>query len=188
MGRQRRDRRTQGDDVHSDFNSDHRNSRQAHGGRLRMSREASADSEWEMGNAVSDADNDVNIDNHSEMQGIHQFDGGVGVGGHGAGLLSDDDFEAWIITLLEEYFDMTPIDFDMGSSNILDNKNKKKIVTQKSRFKPSTRIGTSDPSMLSNVNGPSLFNILESGLSPYSTMIPIIPQGNAPQSDIIFES
>ncbi|KAK1316211.1 Magnesium transporter MRS2-5 [Acorus calamus] len=58
MGRQIRDRRTQGDDVHSDFNSDHRNSRQAHGGRLRMSREASADSEWEMGNAVSDADND----------------------------------------------------------------------------------------------------------------------------------
>ncbi|KAK1269514.1 hypothetical protein QJS04_geneDACA006947 [Acorus gramineus] len=61
MGRQRRDRRMQGDGVHSDINSDHRDSRQAHDGRLRMSREASADSEWdsdEMGNAVSDADND----------------------------------------------------------------------------------------------------------------------------------
>ncbi|KAK1283533.1 hypothetical protein QJS10_CPB21g01261 [Acorus calamus] len=60
------------------------------------------------------------------MRGNYQFDGGVGVGGHDAGLLSDDDFDAWITTLLEEDFDMTPIDIDMGGSNILDNKNKRK--------------------------------------------------------------
>ncbi|KAK1301467.1 Homeobox-leucine zipper protein ROC4 [Acorus calamus] len=60
------------------------------------------------------------------MRDNHQFDGGVGVGEHGAGLLSDDDFDAWITTLLEEDFDMTPIDFDTGGSNILDNKNKRK--------------------------------------------------------------
>ncbi|KAK1316214.1 hypothetical protein QJS10_CPA05g01718 [Acorus calamus] len=150
------------------------------------------------------------------MRGNHQFDGDVGVGGHGAGLLSDDDFEAWITTLLEEDFDMTPIDFDMDGSNILENQNIKKksrhtkehIQALNSRTlretqhekvsnqnmvpkspKPLEGIGTSDQSMLSAVNGPSsLFNVLESGLSLYSTMIPIIPQGNAPQLDIIFES
>ncbi|KAK1269515.1 Homeobox-leucine zipper protein ROC4 [Acorus gramineus] len=241
------------------------------------------------------------------MRDNHQFDGGVGVGEHGAGLLSDDDFEAWITTLLEEDFDMTPIDFDIDDSNILENKNKRKKyrhtkeqvqalnsvfeqcnhpnedkikeLCEKLNMKRSqikiwfqnrrshlkvemdghqnlilkgenhmlqtekrilqakldsqmcskcccnyknelhkenatlrerihdihqalngaflirqpvqsyTGIGTSDPSLLSVVNGPSsLFNGLESGLSPYSTTIPIIPQGNAPQLDIIFES
>ncbi|KAK1282384.1 Homeobox-leucine zipper protein ROC6 [Acorus calamus] len=199
------------------------------------------------------------------MRGNHQFDGGVGVGGHGAGLLSDDDFDAWITTLLEENVDMTPIDHDMGDSNILDNKNKRKksrhtkeqiqalnsvfeqcnrpnenkikelceklnmkrsqikiwFQNRRSHLKDELRkenatlrekihvihealnrgfltsqhvqrytgIGTSDPSLLSAVNGPSSsFNVLESGLLSYSTTIPIIPQGNAPQSDIIFES
>ncbi|KAK1282383.1 Homeobox-leucine zipper protein ROC4 [Acorus calamus] len=247
------------------------------------------------------------------MRGNHQFDGGVGVGGHGAGLLSDDDFDAWITTLLEENVDMTPIDHDMGDSNILDNKNKRKKsrhtkeqiqalnsvfeqcnrpnenkikeLCEKLNMKRSqikiwfqnrrshlklkclkqvemdghhnlilkgenhmlqierktlqakldsqmcskccsnyedelrkenatlrekihvihqalnrgfltsqhvqryTGIGTSDPSLLSAVNGPSSsVNVLESGLLSYSTTIPIIPQGNAPQSDIIFES
>ncbi|KAK1316520.1 hypothetical protein QJS10_CPA05g01721 [Acorus calamus] len=30
----------------------------------------------------------------TEMQSNHQFDGGVGVGEHGAGMLSDDAFDA----------------------------------------------------------------------------------------------
>ncbi|KAK1285328.1 Homeobox-leucine zipper protein ROC4 [Acorus calamus] len=239
--------------------------------------------------------------------GHHQFDGSVGVGGHGAGLLSDDDFDAWITTLLEKNFDMTPIDFDMSGSNILDNKNKRKksrhtkehiqalnfvfeqcnrpnknkikelceklnmersqikiwFQNRRSHLKVEmdshqnlilkgenhmlqverrtlqakldsqvcskcccnykdelrkenatlrekihdihqalnrtfltsqhiqryTGVRTSDPSLLSAINDPSsLFNVLESGLSSYFTTIPIIPQGNAPQSDIIFES
>ncbi|KAK1283538.1 hypothetical protein QJS10_CPB21g01266 [Acorus calamus] len=159
------------------------------------------------------------------------------------------EWENMIMTLSEEDFDMTPIDFDMGDSNILDNKNKrKKSITQnifeqcnrpnenkikefceklnmkrsqiktwfqnrRSHLKDELRkenatlrekihvihqalnrafltsqhvqiytgIGTSDPSLLNAVNGPSsLFNVLESGISSYSTTIPIIPQENAP--------
>ncbi|KAK1317533.1 hypothetical protein QJS10_CPA05g01755 [Acorus calamus] len=79
------------------------------------------------------------------MRGNHQFDGGVGVGGHGAGLLSDDDFEAWITTLLEEDFDMTPIDFGMGGSNILDNNNINKKISSHKR-------ADSSPQLVSNQN------------------------------------